>query len=194
MSEYTQDEFENNGVTLPVNVSSALEAEIAGKRRVEARLEEKYADRGLKFTRGFSGSTPVQAWGVIDGYRFYFRYRTDAASIRIGFIAEDRAEREYQRDMKFHQERVERSEMRQALTGELDTSLSNAIFLLEPKRNVADGITDYPSSIRKQASISGVFNDPYNGHLSPEQAEYVFVRLIENLEEVSYEDPVTIEL
>lgn len=194
MSEYTQDNFDDDSVTLPLSTSSAVSADIAGKRRVEARLEEKYADRGLKFTRGFSGSSPVQAWGVIDGYRFYFRYRTDAASIRIGFIAEDRAEREYERDMKFHKERIARSEAREALTGELDTSLSNALFLLEPKLNVADGVTDYPSSIRKQAYVSGVFNDPWNGQLSPEQAEYIFVRLIENLEDVSYEDPVTIEL
>lgn len=194
MSEYTQDNFKNGDATLPKDVSSALKAEIAAKRRVEARLEEKYAARGLKFTRGFSGSVPVQAWGVIDGYRFYFRYRTDAASIRIGFIADDRAEREYQRDMKFHQERIARSEAREALTGELDTSLSNALFLLEPKLHVPDGVTDYPSSIRKQAVISGVFDDPYNGHLTPEQAEDVFVRLIENLEDVSYEDPVTIEI
>lgn len=184
--------MDDNGAT-PRSIPPYVQADIAAKREAEARLEEKYADRGLKFTRGFSGSTPVQAWGVIDGYRFYFRYRGDMASIRIGFIASDRAEREYARDMKFHQERVARSEERQAQTGELDTSLSNALFLMEPKLTVLDGITDYPSSIRKQAIIVDALGEPYNGMLSALEAENLFTRLIENLEDVSYEDPVTID-
>lgn len=174
--------------------SQSIKEQIEAKRKVEKFLEEKYAERGLKFTRGFSGSIPVQAWGVIDGYRFYFRYRGDVASIRIGFIAEDRAEREYARDMKFHQERIARSEARQAMTGELDTSLSNALFQMEPKLNVPDGVTDYPSSIRKQAVIVDALDHPYNGTLNATEARDLFIKLIDNLEDVDYEDPVTIDI
>lgn len=181
MTEYTEDEPKLR------EISPEIKAEIAGKRAVAARLEEKYAERGLKFTCVFSGSAPVQAFGIIDGYRFYFRYRSDKASIRIGFIAEDRAQREHERDMKFRQQR-------HARLGGGDKSLRELLLSEGPGPLVPDGITDYPSSIRKEAYISGVLNDPYNGHLSPEQTEETFISLIEKLEDVSYEDPITIEL
>lgn len=47
-------------------------------------LEEKYADRGLKFTSAFEGFAPIQAYGHLDGKRFYFRLRGGDASLRVG--------------------------------------------------------------------------------------------------------------
>jgi hypothetical protein len=47
-------------------------------------LEEKYADRGLKFTSAFEGFAPVQAYGHLDGKRFYFRLRGGVASLKVG--------------------------------------------------------------------------------------------------------------
>lgn len=47
-------------------------------------LEEKYADRGLKFTSPFEGLAPIQAHGHLDGKRFYFRLRGGEASLRVG--------------------------------------------------------------------------------------------------------------
>lgn len=47
-------------------------------------LEEKYADRGLKFTSPFEGLAPIQAYGHLDGKRFYFRLRGGEASLRVG--------------------------------------------------------------------------------------------------------------
>lgn len=49
-----------------------------------AFLEEKYADRGLKFTSPFEGLAPIQAYGHLDGKRFYFRLRGGDASLRVG--------------------------------------------------------------------------------------------------------------
>lgn len=47
-------------------------------------LEDKYADRGLVFTSPFEGANLVQAFGHLDGYRFYFRLRNGEASLRVG--------------------------------------------------------------------------------------------------------------
>jgi hypothetical protein len=47
-------------------------------------LEEKYADRGLVFTSPFEGLAPIQAFGHLDGMRFYFRLRGGEASLRVG--------------------------------------------------------------------------------------------------------------
>jgi hypothetical protein len=47
-------------------------------------LEAKYADRGLVFTSPFEGFAPIQAYGHLDGKRFYFRLRGGEASLRVG--------------------------------------------------------------------------------------------------------------
>lgn len=47
-------------------------------------LEEKYAERGLIFTSSFEGLAPIQAYGYLDGMRFYFRLRGGEASLRVG--------------------------------------------------------------------------------------------------------------
>lgn len=47
-------------------------------------LEGKYADRGLVFTSPFEGANLVQAFGHLDGMRFYFRLRGGEASMRVG--------------------------------------------------------------------------------------------------------------
>lgn len=47
-------------------------------------LEEKYSDRGLKFTSPFEGLAPIQAYGHLDGKRFYFRLRGGDASLKVG--------------------------------------------------------------------------------------------------------------
>lgn len=49
-----------------------------------ASLEEKYSDRGLQFTSPFEGFAPIQAYGHLDGKRFYFRLRGGDASLRVG--------------------------------------------------------------------------------------------------------------
>lgn len=53
-------------------------------------LESRHAHRGLRFQRdhdghpqGF-GSVPAQAFGELDGQRFYFRFRHDHARLNVG--------------------------------------------------------------------------------------------------------------
>lgn len=152
------------------------------KKVVELRLEEKYAERGLKFTFGFRGSIPTQAFGTIDGYLFYFRYRGDYAQLRVGFIEEDRYEQEYARDMKFHNDRIARF----GLGGDKWHDIP-------PEKQVLNGETDMPTSLRKVASIADVLDDPYNGTLTADECEMIFIRLVESLEDIEHEVPVTIE-
>jgi hypothetical protein len=47
-------------------------------------LEKLYSHRGLKFTTVFEGLEPVQAYGDIDGMRFYFRERGGISSLKVG--------------------------------------------------------------------------------------------------------------
>jgi hypothetical protein len=47
-------------------------------------MEAEHVDRGLSFYRNGLGHTPVQAFGMIDGDYFYFRFRHDMASIEVG--------------------------------------------------------------------------------------------------------------
>jgi len=49
-----------------------------------AELEARHADRGLHFTQPFYGMMPVQAFGHIDGQRFYFRFRHNSATLQVG--------------------------------------------------------------------------------------------------------------
>lgn len=192
MNEKSEDGYEENK---KVKISPELKAELEAKAQLVSKLEGKYASRGLKFTRGFAGSVPVQAYGIIDGFRFYFRYRGDHASIRIGFIKEDRMEREYARDMMFHQERLDKARAKAEETGVSYESVIKDMWLtFEPVKTVLDGITDYPSSIRKQAYIQDFYNESFKGTLDAEECEEVFTRLIENLENVDYEDPIIITL
>lgn len=55
------------------------------------RLETKYAFLGLEFTEPFNGYVPVQAWGKIHGMDFYFRFRHDYLSLRVGDFSEGKS-------------------------------------------------------------------------------------------------------
>lgn len=47
-------------------------------------LENNNQNRGLKFTSPFEGLIPVQAYGHVDGKRFYYRSRSGTTSLQIG--------------------------------------------------------------------------------------------------------------
>lgn len=157
-----------------------------------ANLERRYADRGLKFTSGFRGVVPVQAFGTIDGMMFYFRYRGDYGNLRIGFIEDDRYELEYKRDMLFHNERLEKRAEEKAAAGDswdTENEWFDDLMFREPKlQKITD--TSIPTTLRKVAGIVNYLDDPYNGSLTGEQCEDLFIRLMEELEEVDYVQPI----
>lgn len=155
-------------------------------------LEMRYANRGLKFNSGFRGSVPVQAFGTIDGMMFYFRYRGDYGSLQVGFVEDGRYELEYKRDMLFHNERLERRAEEKAQAGDSWDSQNeffDDILFRKPKLQKLTK-TSLPTTLRKVASVANYLDDPYNGTLTGEQCEDLFIRLVQGLEEVDYVRPI----
>jgi hypothetical protein len=135
------------------------------------RLEAKYAHLGLRFDTGFAGSVPVQANGRIGRRFFYFRFRGDTASLKIGSP-------EHGRDASMRKDR--RVKARRKLRRKDDSGffgLHGAYFDL--RRD--DGFSRYPSVVVRYAVINDVTGEPYNGSLEQDEAEALFVQLMENL-------------
>lgn len=161
---------------------------------VVSRLEERYSDRGLKFTTPFIGSVPVQAFGTIDDMIFYFRYRGDYGNLRIGFIREDRFELEYERDLLFYEERLKKDAKDRAENGvdENESDLDrvwNEMWLTKPRKQERT-TEDIPTSIRKVAHAANYLDDPYNGTLTAGECEELFIFLMNNLQDVEHEENI----
>lgn len=180
--------------------SEEEEVELAEIRRLErlsldtaaANLEKRYADRGLKFNSGFRGSVPVQAFGTIDGMMFYFRYRGDYGSLQVGFVEEGRYELEYERDMLFHNERVKKRAEDKAAAGDswdTENEWFDDLLFAEPKlEELTD--TSLPTTLRKVAAVADYLDEPYNGTLTGEQCEDLFIRLVGGLEDIDWVRPI----
>lgn len=77
----------NMNYVLPTQADEPLkrgEVNVNLAKAIAKRLEDKYASRNLKFTSPFEGLEPVQAYGYLDGLRFYFRFRGRIAKLNIG--------------------------------------------------------------------------------------------------------------
>lgn len=162
-------------------------------KAVVANLEAKYADRQLKFSVPFSGSIPVQAFGYIDGYRFYFRFRHDCASLRAGIaspeyyvrINTNRKERELSRLAKLEDDLATGKITRAEYDEELD------FFSLfkkdeDEKAPEFDDTHFYPTHIKEQSEVDNYTGEPYEGSLTAPQMNDVFTRLVDNLVECDY--------
>lgn len=73
-------------------------------------LESKYADRGLRFDQGgFQGLEPIQAYGVIDGMRFYFRNRGHMMSLSVGIFDVEKAEAKRDQHVEHFKKELEKN-------------------------------------------------------------------------------------
>jgi hypothetical protein len=54
------------------------------EERIAQELEASNIHRGLRFTSVFQGLVPVQAYGIVDGKRFYFRQRNGLSYLVVG--------------------------------------------------------------------------------------------------------------
>lgn len=154
-----------------------------------SQLEEQFAERGLKFTQNFGGAMPVQAFGVIDGMRFYFRFRHDVAALRVGELDPEKPVRDYDRAVAGRMERIRKADaLLQAgeITQEQHAS-DLKWFGREPRIEYPNGRDDYPTLIKKESRIYNVLNQEYAGILSADEAVKVFAGLVESLEEVDYD-------
>jgi hypothetical protein len=138
---------------------------------VVARLEEKYAHMGLRFDTGFAGSVPVQASGRIGRRFFYFRFRGDCASLTIG--SPDHA-----RDAS--QRKARRIKALRTLRHNDDSGFFGLYGArLDLKRD--SGLARHPSIPVRYAVINDVTGERYNGFLEQDEAEALFVQLMESL-------------
>lgn len=135
-------------------------------------LEDKYSERGLKFTLNFSGAIPLQAFGTIDDMLFYFRFRGDAGSLRVGTLSEDYFEQKLAREIRNWE-------------GFLP---DGPLGFPEPKPTLqAPSDRDMPDLIKKHAFIEDYTGEPYNASLDKDEMIDIFSKLIEALEDVDYE-------
>lgn len=150
------------------------------KKDVSRQLEADYADRGLKFTVDIIGAVPVQAWGHIDGLRFYFRFRGNVAQLRVGPYVHEFEKLYAQRVNEDIAKRNEEYEKQDRSDRELLRSLQREEQVVRE-----DAVDFIPHHVAKYSFLEG--SDPediYNGSLSPEEAYETFSKLIDTLEDV----------
>lgn len=153
-------------------------------------LENKYAARQLKFAVPFGGSIPVQAFGYMDGYRFYFRFRRDVASLRLGIANPEHYVRINALRKNRQSEQLAKYEDDLA-TGKLtkaeyDEELEFFHTFSKTEDEKAPEFDDpqfYPTHIKKESVVLDYTGEPLEGSLSPSQMVDVFTKLVENLEE-----------
>lgn len=163
------------------------------ERNVVEQLEEKFADRNLRFTTEFLGCVPVQAYGHIDGMRFYFRFRSNWGQLRVGPY--DR-ELEELHALRVNEDKRARFVKSQAQYESGEISEGSYLF-----NQVLDGTDDpvveetdddfYPTRVVKNAACEGLNpEDIYNGYLTDEEAYNMFSQLVQNLVDVPEEQQV----
>ena len=149
------------------------------------RLETKYADRGLKFTVPFSGMVPVQAFGHIDGNRFYFRFRYDRGMLKIGPVDE-----ELDKALAVAEEKRRQEKLAKINANDVFSSLG-----LGREKPAQTGEDDYyyPNRVTTFSSIADYSGEPYLGALTKEMAVDLFSKLVEALEPVESDPEISEE-
>lgn len=155
-------------------------------------LEAKFADRGLRFTEDFRGACPMQAFGWIDGQRFYFRYRGDFAALRVGTVDPVLAQKHYE-----YERTTKAKSMADFVAGHREVSEEEHQELVEQFASKAvletnDDVHALPTAITALASKGNIQGHPYAGELNTkEEIVDTFSTLVERLEpyEVKEEKP-----
>lgn len=148
-----------------------------------AELEAKFADRGLRFTEGFRGACPMQAYGWIDGERFYFRYRSDIATLRVGLIDPVQAQKNYE-----YERTVKAQSMVDFVAGHREMDEAERKELLEKYAAKAvlatnDDVQVFPTAVSAVAHLGGIQGNPYAGALNDKKEMLTtFIRLVNGLE------------
>jgi hypothetical protein len=159
-------------------------------KAVVADLEAEFADRQLKFTVPFAGSIPVQAWGYMDGYRFYFRFRGDIGALRLG-IANPQHYVEIN-NLKNEREVRQLAELEDGLKSgnldkmEYDKKLQFFTRFMKTEKEESPEFDDpqfYPTHIKKQSVIPDYTGERYEGALTPAQMSDIFTKLVKTLED-----------
>jgi hypothetical protein len=163
----------------------------AARRRATIKLgedlEAKYATRGLKFTVPPSGGMPMQAFGHLDGMRFYFRFRHNWASLKVGPFDAEIERLDFERKVEQAQRKNAEVDAK-ILAGELKDDDVFARWNVPTRPTQEDEPDFLPTRIVKAYGREGIAGESeYLGDLDPEQAFEIFGDLVENLEDVPEE-------
>lgn len=146
-------------------------------------LETKFSERGLRFTEDFHGACPLQAFGWIDGQRFYFRFRGDSASLRVGTVNPERAQKLYDYDRTVKAQSMVNfvAERRELAEGEYESLFeqfaNNAILATN------DDSDALPTDITALSVKGNVLGEQYAGDLNTtKEIVDLFTTLVDNLE------------
>ncbi len=151
------------------------------------KLEALYSERRLKFTTSFQGAVPVQAYGLMDGLRFYFRYRHDVGSLGLGHFDLHREQTNSNKAVLSLQKRFAEKyadfETGGITQTELDAEEKWHQASLARARQIPAGEEDnfYPTIFDYEGIVENYSGDEFGGWLLPEEAFDLFIQCVENL-------------
>jgi hypothetical protein len=142
-------------------------------------LEYAFEDRGLRFTINFIGALPQQAYGHLDGLRFYFRFRGNHASLTLGAFDKD-FEEKYEARCKAQYEDNHKND---------DPNDKWALKYYD-KAQHEDDPRFYPRIVLKHSYSEGPNpGNTYAGWLPPKDLGPLFIKLATSLEDVPTDYP-----
>lgn len=153
----------------------------AGVRHSVQELEEKFPERGLKFTLPFTGSIPNVAYGHIDGMRFYFKFRGDCGSLRVGIYDAGIDEKEYQESLELWKASSATRAVLKDMNAEEAEDYEFWNGMTKPKRHSVLEDRVLPNTILAYAELNDFAGIDYNSDLNPEEMVRLFSHLVENL-------------
>lgn len=154
------EEAEQQAAILAYNVERAA---------LITRLEKHFAKKKLKFTVPFTGNIPNIALGDYNGMRFEFRFRGDYARLSVGKFNVKAAEEEY---------------LKQLFDWRTSTDDEWKEFS-KPHPPITAGTHLRPNEILFESEKENVTGDPLSSDLTSEEAEALFIELVENLTKIS---------
>jgi hypothetical protein len=148
------------------------------------RLETKYKARNLRFSLPFMGSVPVEAFGHIDGMRFYFSYRQDTGQLRVGPCNEDLERKIYERAVR-ERDTHQIQDQKAYEAGEITEDEFKYRSLMHNRivsENLADNDDFYPNEVQYYSCVKNYAGQPRNGFLDAEECFDLFSQLADTLE------------
>lgn len=177
-----EDAFWDFGVP-PEELEAERLREADAMRSVEETLEAEFAKQGLRFTKGFHGAMPVQAYGWILGQRFYFRFRHDTAVLHVGNVDPAKSYEDFERKVnKFARGRYEFGndnavKFEDLPEWEKDVLRASAVETHNLVVETEHSITVHPNEVKQTVSLEDFTGEKLSGYLSAPEAQKVFTFL-----------------
>jgi hypothetical protein len=185
MDEKTEEAFYDAGL-IDAETQERFAAEKAATEKTVKALEVKYADRGLKFTSAFHGACPVQAYGHLDGMRFYFRFRSNYGQLKLGSYDQEIEDLTFKRSNEQSAARIKKADADLA-AGLIDKQDYMWLTIVSSHDRMVTELDDdfYPTRIAKSSWVEGAdADDVYNGSLTNDEAFEMFSTLADTLVDI----------